>query len=124
MPMPERLRRLFEPELQPGEQVRAVANADLWLRYRRLALTDRRVLVVERGGVRRPRGGRQVTSLSLNDIASFCIRGGVLQHEVVFRSRSGAAHGYALPAISRATAGFENALRRALTDRERKAART
>src|SRR5215207_3663944 len=43
MPIPETLLRWFESDLAPGETARAAANADLWLRYRRLVLTDPRL---------------------------------------------------------------------------------
>lgn len=68
MPIPETLLRWFESELEPGEEVRAAANADLWLRYRRLVLTDRRILAIERFNVRHPRRGRTVESTPLNAI--------------------------------------------------------
>lgn len=118
MPIPERFLRLFAPELQAGEEVRSVANADLWLRYRRLALTDRRLLVVERGGVRRPLRGRAVTSLPLAEIAAFRVCPGRIQWQVTFRTRQGVMHGFALPAFSRGTPRFGAALRRALAERE------
>jgi hypothetical protein len=65
MPIPHTLLRWFEDELEPGEDVRAAANADLWLRYRRLVLTDRRILAVERFNVLHPRRGRTVESTPL-----------------------------------------------------------
>ncbi len=111
MPIPGRYLRLFRDELEPGEQVRSAANADLWLRYRRLALTDRRLLVVERGGVRYPRRGRRVTSIPLGQIASVDVRAGRIQTRVVFRMRDSASHSFALPTISRGTAPFVAAVR-------------
>lgn len=130
MPIPERVRRLFAPELEPGEAIRAVANADLWLRYRRLALTDRRLLVVERGGVRRPWGGRRITSVPLACIARFHVTANPVQTTVRLRldrpatgaaepARGGRALGFALPTVSRATPAFVAALRRELAGRER-----
>jgi hypothetical protein len=119
MPVPERYRRLFIPELEPGEELRAAANADLWLRYRRLALTDRRILVVERGGVRRPWRRRAVTALPLDAVRSYHVRGGRVQSEVRFELEDGRRYGYALPAISRGTGPFLAAVRRALAGRER-----
>ncbi len=114
MPIPERYLKLFVPELEPSEQVRSAANADLWLRYRRLALTDRRLLVVERGGVRHLRRGRTVTSIPLVRIVSVDVRADRLQTRVLFRTTDGAAHGFALPTISRGTAPFVAAVRRAV----------
>lgn len=106
MPIPERFRRLFAPELAPHEQIRSVANADLWLRYRRLAITDRRVLIVERGAVRRPRGGRRVTSLSLDQVADVTTSSNLVSTEVVFHTADGARHAYAMPTISLGTDQF------------------
>jgi hypothetical protein len=68
MPIPQTLLRWFEAELEPGEVVRAAANADLWLRYRRLVLTDRRILAVERFNVLHPLHGRSVESTPLRAI--------------------------------------------------------
>jgi hypothetical protein len=71
MPVPETLLRWFESELAPGEQARAAANADLWLRYRRLMLTDRRIVAVERFNVRHPRRGRRVVATPLERITGY-----------------------------------------------------
>jgi hypothetical protein len=68
VPIPQTLLRWFESELEPGETVRSAANADLWLRYRRLVLTDRRILAVERFNVLRPLRGRTVDSTPLESI--------------------------------------------------------
>ena len=76
MPIPQTLLRWFEAELQPGEAVRSAANADLWLRYRRLVLTDRRILAVERFNVLRPLRGRTVESTPLADIRSYDLQRG------------------------------------------------
>ncbi len=76
MPIPETLLRWFEAELEPGEVVRAAANADLWLRYRRLVLTDRRILAVERFNVRQPRRGRTVESTPLESIHGYDVQRG------------------------------------------------
>jgi hypothetical protein len=71
MPIPETLLRWFESELEPGELVRSAANVDLWLRYRRLVLTDRRIIAVERFNVLHPRRGRTVESTPLDAITGF-----------------------------------------------------
>ncbi|MGD9893751.1 MAG: hypothetical protein AB7U18_20905 [Dehalococcoidia bacterium] len=76
MPVPQTLLRWFESELQPGEVVQSAANADLWLRYRRLVLTDRRILAVERFNVRHPRRGRTVESTPLDSIETFAVERG------------------------------------------------
>ena len=76
MPIPQTLLRWFEAELEPGEVVRAAANADLWLRYRRLVLTDRRILAVERFNVRQPRRGRTVESTPLASIHGYDVQRG------------------------------------------------
>jgi hypothetical protein len=68
VPIPQTLLRWFEAELEPGEVVRSAANADLWLRYRRLVLTDRRILAVERFNVLRPLQERRVESTPLDSI--------------------------------------------------------
>jgi hypothetical protein len=68
MPIPETLLRWFESDLAPDETARSAANADLWLRYRRLVLTDRRVLAVERFNVLHPGRGRTVESTPLGSI--------------------------------------------------------
>ena len=78
MPIPQTLLRWFEAELEPGETVRSAANADLWLRYRRLVLTDRRVLAVERFNVLRPLRGRTVESTPLGSIRGYEIERGRL----------------------------------------------
>lgn len=111
MPMPRRYLALFEPELAPGERLLAVANADLWFRYRRLGLTDRRLIAVERGGLRRPWQGRTVRSIPLPEIVAIEARGGRLQQTVTLRLRDGRVVGYALPSFSRGTAAFLHALR-------------
>jgi hypothetical protein len=76
MPIPHTLLRWFEGELEPGEIVRSAANADLWLRYRRLVLTDRRILAVERFNVLRPTLGRIVESTPLGSIRAFHVERG------------------------------------------------
>ena len=76
MPIPQTLLRWFEAELEPGEVVLSAANADLWLRYRRLVLTDRRILAVERFNVRRPRRGRTVESTPLASIHGYDVQRG------------------------------------------------
>lgn len=76
MPIPETLLRWFEAELEPGEEVRSAANADLWLRYRRLVLTDRRILAVERFNVRHPRRGRAVESTPLAGVRGYDLHRG------------------------------------------------
>src|SRR5215207_3042204 len=105
MAIPGRFTRLFEPELEPGETIRSVANADLWLRYRRLALTDRRVLAVERGGVRNPFGKRKVTSIPLAAIAGVEVRPGKLVTHLTLRTDFSVID-YALPSIARGTVLF------------------
>lgn len=112
MSMPHRYLALFEPELAAGERLLAVANADLWFRYRRLGLTDRRLIVIERGGLRRPWQGRTVRSIPLPEIVAIEARGGRLQQSVTLRLRDGRVVGYALPSFSRGTAPFLHALRR------------
>ncbi len=76
MPIPQTLLRWFESELEPGEAVRSAANADLWLRYRRLVLTDRRILAVERFNVLHPLRGRTVESTPLAEIRGYDLRRG------------------------------------------------
>lgn len=76
MPVPQTLLRWFESELQPDEAVLSAANADLWLRYRRLVLTDRRILAVERFNVRHPRRGRTVESTPLDTIDKYEVERG------------------------------------------------
>jgi hypothetical protein len=115
MPIPERYRRLFVPVLEPGERLVSAANADLWLRYRRLALTNRRVLVVERGGVRKPWGGRRVTSLPLHEIVSVESTANAVQHTIRIVLRDGSRKGYALPSFSRGTKRFAAALEKTVT---------
>ncbi len=110
MPVPHRYVVLFEPELVPGERLVAVANADLWFRYRRLGLTDRRLIAVERGGLRRPWQGRSVHSIALSEIADIDVQRGRLQQSVTVRLRDGRTVGYALPSFSRGTAPFLRAL--------------
>jgi hypothetical protein len=56
--------------------VRAAANADLWLRYRRLVLTDRRILAVERLSLLHPRRGRTVESTPLTTIRGLVVHRG------------------------------------------------
>jgi hypothetical protein len=68
--------RWFEAELEPGEIVRSAANADLWLRYRRLVLTDRRILAVERFNLLRPLQGRTVESTPLDTITGYDLQRG------------------------------------------------
>lgn len=106
MAIPERYRRLFEPELETGERIVSAGNADLWLRYRRMALTDRRLLIVERGGVRNPFGGRRVTSIPLGDIASAAASGNAVQQTITLRMRDGTRKSYALPSFSQGTGRF------------------
>lgn len=113
MAIPARFTRLFEPELEPGETIRSVANADLWLRYRRLALTDRRVLVVERGGVRNPFGGRKLASIPLATIHGVEVRSGRLVTHLTLRTDFSALD-YALPSFARGTARFARAVERAV----------
>ena len=76
MPIPETLLRWFESELEPGEHVRSAANADLWLRYRRLVLTDRRILAVERFNVLHPFRGRTAESTPLAGIRTAALHRG------------------------------------------------
>jgi hypothetical protein len=71
MPIPQTLLRWFETELRPGEEARSAANADLWLRYRRLMLTDRRIVAVERLNVLHPLRGRTVESTPLSAITGY-----------------------------------------------------
>ncbi|MER3419439.1 MAG: hypothetical protein C4290_02460 [Chloroflexota bacterium] len=114
MPIPRRYLALFKPELASGEQLLVVANADLWFRYRRLGLTDRRLIAVERGGLRRPWRGRWVRGIPLPEIAGIEVRRGRLQHTVTVRLRGGGAVGYALPSFSRGTVPFLRALEAAI----------
>lgn len=113
MAIPGRFTRLFEPELEQGEAIRAVANADLWLRYRRLALTDRRVLAVERGGVRNPFGKRKVTSIPLAAIASVDVRTGRIVTHLTLRTDF-SVFDYAMPSFSRGVAQFARAVHQAV----------
>lgn len=89
MPVPQTLLRWFESELQPGEDVRSAANADLWLRYRRLVLTDRRILAVERFNVMRPRQGRTVESIPLESIEGYELERGRFVTTLRLRTASG-----------------------------------
>jgi|GEM_PF-2319744 len=89
MPLPQTLLRWFESELAPGEEVRSAANADLWLRYRRLVLTDRRLLSVERFNARHPRRGRQVDSIPLKSIQQIQIRRGRMVTTLRFHTSAG-----------------------------------
>lgn len=106
MPVPERHVKLFRPELEPGETVRSAANADLWFRYRRLALTDRRLIVVERGAVRHPRGGRRVLSLPLSRIRSVGVGRSPLVTQLVVGLDNGESHSFALVSFSAGTRRF------------------
>lgn len=76
MPVPQTLLRWFESELAPDEPVLSAANADLWLRYRRLVLTDRRILAVERFNLLHPRRGRVVEATPLDAIQRWQVRRG------------------------------------------------
>ncbi len=116
--MPRRYLALFKPELAPNERLLAVANADLWFRYRRLGLTDRRLIAVERGGLRRPWQGRTVRSIPLPEIAGIEVQGGRLQQAVTLHLRDGRVVGYALPSFSRGTAPFLRALRQAIAQKD------
>jgi hypothetical protein len=89
MPVPQTLLRWFEAELQPGESVRSAANADLWLRYRRLVLTDRRILAVERFNVLRPRQGRTVESTPLDGIEGYTLERGRFVTTLRLKTRAG-----------------------------------
>lgn len=89
MPVPQTLLRWFESELQPGEEVRSAANADLWLRYRRLVLTDRRILAVERFNVRHPRRRRTVESTPLESIEGYDIERGRFVTTLRLRAKAG-----------------------------------
>jgi hypothetical protein len=122
MPIPARYLRLFEPELEPGERIVSAGNADLWLRYRRMALTDRRILVVERGGVRNPWGGRRVTSLPLTDVIDVKIAGNAIQQTITLRLRAGTRKAYALPSFSQGTDRFIREVLRAAGDGANRAA--
>lgn len=118
MAIPGRFTRLFEPELQPGETIRAVANADLWLRYRRLALTDRRVLAVERGGMRNPFGKRKVTSLPVAAIAGVDVRAGRLITHLTLRTDFSVID-FALPSFARGTRRFARSVEQAVHGKAR-----
>ena len=117
MPLPARVQELFGPELEEGETLRSAANADLWLRYRRLGLTDRRLIAVERGGVRNPLGGRRVTSIPLTDVLRYEIRRNTVQAELALQTRNGARRAFAMPAFSKGTPRFLAAVERALGER-------
>ena len=116
MAVPARYQRLFLPYLQAGEEVRAAANADLWLRYRRLALTDRRLLCVERGGLRRPWGGARMSALPLAGIRAVTVQTNPLQTTLTIATQDGSTVSYALPTISRSVTRFIEALRTAIGD--------
>ncbi len=113
MAVPARYARVFGPLLQPGETLWAAANADLWFRYRRLALTDRRLLVVERGGVRHPRGRVDKISVPLTDIAAARMRRGRLVAHLEVDLVGGRRLAYALPSFSPGTPRFLAAVREA-----------
>src|SRR5262245_44223200 len=76
MPIPATLLRWFESDLQPGDPARSAANADLWLRYRRLVLTARRILAVERFNVLHPLRGRRIESTPLDSITGYTLARG------------------------------------------------
>lgn len=90
MPIPQTLLRWFESDLEPGETVRSAANADLWLRYRRLVLTDRRILALERFNVLHPRRGRTVESTPLGSIRRYDVHRGRLVTTLRLHSDGGA----------------------------------
>lgn len=113
MAIPGRFTRLFEPELEPGETIRSVANADLWLRYRRLALTNRRVLAVERGALRNPFGKRKVTSIPLAAIAGVEVRPGRLITHLTLRTDFSVLD-FAMPSFARGTMRFARAVEQAI----------
>jgi hypothetical protein len=89
MPVPQTLLRWFESELQPDETVLSAANADLWLRYRRLVLTDQRILAVERLNPRHPRRGRTVESTPLDTIDELKVERGRFVTTVRLKTRAG-----------------------------------
>jgi hypothetical protein len=117
MPIPQTLLRWFESELQPGEQVRSAANADLWLRYRRLVLTDRRILAVERFNVRHPRRGRTVRSIPLDQIDGFAVERGRLVTTLHLDTARGPRE-FRMLNRSLGTGRFVAAVEQALADRK------
>jgi head-tail adaptor len=113
MPIPETLLRWFESELEPGEEVRATANADLWLRYRRLVLTDRRILAVERLNLLHPRRGRSVESTPLTAIRSHDVHRGRMVTTLRLETDAG-PHVYHMLNRSLGTGRFAAAVKQAL----------
>lgn len=113
MPVPARYQTMFGPALQPGEELRAAANADLWLRYRRLALTDRRLLCLERGGLRNPRGGRRLSAIPLDTIQTVAVHRNRIQTTIALTLTGGERIAYALPTFSKGTTRFCAAIARA-----------
>jgi hypothetical protein len=113
MAIPETLLRWFESELEPGEEVRAAANADLWLRYRRLVLTDRRILAVERFNVLHPRRGRTVESTPVTTICGFHVHRGRMVTTLVLETAAG-ARVYCMLNRSLGTGRFAAAVEKAL----------
>ncbi len=109
MPIPQTLLRWFESDLQPGEIVRSAANADLWLRYRRLVLTDRRILAVERFNVLHPRRGRVVESIPLESIEDFRVERGRFTTKLRVRA-TGGQHLYGMLNRSLGTGRFAAAV--------------
>lgn len=89
MPLPQTLLRWFESDLEPGEAARSAANADLWLRYRRLVLTDRRILAVERFNLLHPRRGRAIDSIPLASIRRHRVHRGPLVTKLRLDTESG-----------------------------------
>ncbi len=106
MSLPERYVKLFGPLLGPTESLRAAANADLWFRYRRLALTDQRLLCLERGGLRHLPGYYRLITFPLGELATVDIHRGRVQITLTLVLKSGARFAYGLPAFSKGTARF------------------
>ena len=116
MPIPETLLRWFESELEPGEHVRSAANADLWLRYRRLVLTDRRILAVERFNVLHPFRGRSAESTPLASIRAADLHRGRLVTTLRLETDAG-VRVYRLLNRSLGTARFAAAVERTFGSR-------
>ncbi|MGH2585146.1 MAG: hypothetical protein ACRDJE_09535 [Dehalococcoidia bacterium] len=114
MPIPETLLRWFESDLAPDETARSAANADLWLRYRRLVLTDRRILAVERFNVRHPGRGRTVESTPLASIRGYRLHRGRMVTTLRLKTDSG-PRVYRMLNRSLGTGRFTTAVEQALS---------
>ncbi len=114
MPVPERYVELFGRYLSRTETLRGAANADLWLRYRRLALTDQRLLCLERGGLRHLPKYYRLTTIPLRRITAVDVQAGRVQTTLTVMIEGGGRFSYGLPSFSKGTDRFCAALRAAV----------